>query len=79
MNEDLPRATRSQRAMLFRQRLNEAMQAQWLNRSSLAERAGVDRSTISLLLSEQQVRLPSGHWWQTWPLRSTSRRTGCSG
>ena len=37
------------------------MQAQWLNRSSLAERAGVDRSTISLLLSEQQVRLPSGH------------------
>lgn len=61
MNDDLSRSTRSGRARLFRQRLNEAMQAQWLNRSTLAERAGVDRSTISLLLSEQQVRLPSGH------------------
>ena len=61
MHEDSHRSTRSARARLFRQRLNEAMQAQWLNRSTLAERAGVDRSTISLLLSEQQVRLPSGH------------------
>lgn len=61
MNDDLSRSTRGGRARLFRQRLNEAMQAQWLNRSTLAERAGVDRSTISLLLSEQQVRLPSGH------------------
>jgi transcriptional regulator with XRE-family HTH domain len=61
MHEETTRSTRSARARLFRQRLNEAMQAQWLNRSSLAERAGVDRSTISLLLSEQQVRLPSGH------------------
>ena len=61
MQEEAIRPTRSDRARLFRQRLNEAMQAQWLNRSSLAERAGVDRSTISLLLSEQQVRLPSGH------------------
>ena len=46
---------------MFRDRLNEAMQSQWLNRSTLAERAGVDRSTVSLLLSEQQTRLPSGH------------------
>ena len=56
-----PRTTRSDRARQFRERLNEAMQAQWLNRSTLAERAGVDRSTVSLLLSEQQTRLPSGH------------------
>ena len=55
------RTTRSDRARQFRERLNEAMQAQWLNRSTLAERAGVDRSTVSLLLSEQQAGLPSGH------------------
>jgi transcriptional regulator with XRE-family HTH domain len=61
MNEGIPRTTRGERARLFRERLSETMQAQWLNRSTLAERAGVDRSTISLLLSEQQVRLPSGH------------------
>ncbi len=61
MNESPTRITRSERARLFRDRLSEAMQAQWLNRSTLAERAGVDRSTVSLLLSEQQTRLPSGH------------------
>lgn len=56
-----PSLTRSDRARLFRERLSQAMQEQWLNRSTLADRAGVDRSTISLLLSEQQMRLPSGH------------------
>ena len=61
MNDDQQRPTRSERARQFRERLNEAMQAQWLNRTTLAERAGVDRSTVSLLLSEQQTRLPSGH------------------
>lgn len=61
MRENSQPSTRGDRARLFRERLNEAMQDQWLNRSSLAERAGVDRSTVSLLLSEQQVRLPSGH------------------
>lgn len=53
--------TRSERARCFRERLTQSMLAQQLNRSTLAERAGVDRSTISLLLSEQQLRLPSGH------------------
>jgi transcriptional regulator with XRE-family HTH domain len=61
MSEQTPRPTRSDRARLFRERLSQAMQSQWLNRSTLAERAGVDRSTVSLLLSEQQLRLPSGH------------------
>lgn len=61
MSETSHKTSRSERARLFRERLAEAMQAQWLNRSTLAERAGVDRSTISLLLSEQQLRLPSGH------------------
>lgn len=61
MIEQIHRNTRSDRARLFRDRLREAMQAQWLNRSTLAARAGVDRSTLSLLLSEHQLRLPSGH------------------
>ena len=53
--------TKSQRVALFRERLAQAMRERELNRSTLAERAGVDRSTISLLLSEHQPRLPSGH------------------
>lgn len=52
---------KSQRATLFRERLSEAMLAQSLNRTTLAQRTGVDRSTVSQLLSEHQVRLPSGH------------------
>jgi len=52
---------KSLRSELFRQRLSAAMLEQKLNRTQLAERAAVDRSTISLLLSEHQVRLPSGH------------------
>lgn len=52
---------KSSRATLFRERLREAMLVQELNRTSLAERTGVDRSTVSQLLSEHQVRLPSGH------------------
>jgi transcriptional regulator with XRE-family HTH domain len=52
---------KTQRAILFRERLSEAMLAQALNRTTLAQRTGVDRSTVSQLLSEHQVRLPSGH------------------
>jgi transcriptional regulator with XRE-family HTH domain len=52
---------KSQRATVFRERLSEAMLAQALNRTALAQRTGVDRSTVSQLLSEHQVRLPSGH------------------
>lgn len=52
---------KSNRASVFRDRLTEAMLAQKLNRTSLAQRAGVDRSTVSQLLSEHLVRLPSGH------------------
>lgn len=37
------------------------MLAQQLNRTNLAALTSVDRSTISQLLSEHQVRLPSGH------------------
>lgn len=78
MNAEPSRPTRSDRARLFRERLNEAMQVQWLNRSTLAERTGVDRPTISLLLSEQQVRLPLRVMWSpNWLQRSRSRPIGC--
>lgn len=53
--------SKTQRANLFRERLREAMLDKSLNRTTLAERTGVDRSTVSQLLSEHQVRLPSGH------------------
>ena len=57
----MERITKSQRAFQFRERLSEAMLERLLNRTTLAERSGVDRSTVSQLLGEHQVRLPSGH------------------
>ena len=53
-----PKSTRSE---IFRERLRAAMLERKLNRTELAERTGVDRSTVSQLLSEHQIRLPSGH------------------
>lgn len=43
---------------IFRQRLREAMQNAELNRSQLALRAGIDRSTLSQLLASDLGRLP---------------------
>ncbi|MCZ4313181.1 helix-turn-helix transcriptional regulator [Comamonadaceae bacterium G21597-S1] len=57
----MEKVTKSQRAFQFRERLSEAMRERQLNRTTLAERSGVDRSTVSQLLGEHQVRLPSGH------------------
>lgn len=42
----------------FRERLEEAMARVGLNRSQLARRVGVDRSTLSQLLSPENDRLP---------------------
>lgn len=53
--------SKSTRSEVFRDRLRAAMLEHKLNRTQLAERTGVDRSTVSQLLSEHQVRLPSGH------------------
>ena len=47
------------RAQLFSQRLKEALELSELNQSSLARSVGVDRSTISQLLSGINVRLPN--------------------
>lgn len=43
---------------VFRSRLLEAMNQAELNRSQLAEKAGVDRSTLSQLLAPDNIRLP---------------------
>ncbi|MGO4915812.1 helix-turn-helix domain-containing protein [Pseudogemmobacter sp. W21_MBD1_M6] len=47
------------RAALFRDRLNAALDLSALNRSSLARAVGVDRSTISQLLTGDSARLPN--------------------
>jgi transcriptional regulator with XRE-family HTH domain len=49
---------RKEMVRLFRSRLAEAMQRANLNRSQLARRAGIDRSTVSQLLGSEDVRMP---------------------
>lgn len=48
-----------ERSEVFRQRLQAAMVQAGLNKSSLSEQIGVDRSTISQLLSDKHARLPN--------------------
>jgi transcriptional regulator with XRE-family HTH domain len=47
------------RALLFRQRLAEAMRAAGTTQSALARAAGVNRSTVSQMLSCEDARLPN--------------------
>ncbi|MFQ5973179.1 MAG: helix-turn-helix domain-containing protein, partial [Alphaproteobacteria bacterium] len=49
---------RRETARLFRARLDEAMERSGIGPSALAQRAGVDRSTLSQLLSSDNDRLP---------------------
>lgn len=49
------------RAALFRTRLAEAMEQSGTSRAALARSAGVDRSTVTQLLSEADARMPGGH------------------
>ncbi|MGR3616549.1 MAG: helix-turn-helix domain-containing protein [Paracoccaceae bacterium] len=49
------------RAEQFRTRLNRALAQSGLNQSSLARNVGVDRSTISQLLTDEGARLPNAH------------------
>ena len=48
-----------ERALLFRQRLGQALAESGSNQSALARQIGVDRSTISQLLKNQGGRLPN--------------------
>ena len=45
-------------AFRFRERLHEAMEKGQVNRSTLAAQIGIDRSTLSQLLSAEADRLP---------------------
>ncbi len=45
-------------ARVFRVRLSEALERAGVNQSSLARRTGIDRSTLSQLLSPDETRLP---------------------
>ncbi len=47
------------RAALFRTRLREAMTVQQATQSGLARAIGVDRSTVSQLLTDDGARLPN--------------------
>ncbi|AAV94726.1 DNA binding protein, putative [Ruegeria pomeroyi DSS-3] len=49
------------RAAQFRQRLARAMELRQATQSALARAVGVDRSTISQLLTDSGARLPNGH------------------
>ncbi len=49
------------RARQFRERLNRAMRNRNMSQSALARQTGVDRSTISQLLTDQGARLPNAH------------------
>lgn len=49
------------RAALFRTRLAEAMDQTGTSRAALARATGVDRSTVTQLLSEADARMPGGH------------------
>jgi transcriptional regulator with XRE-family HTH domain len=49
------------RAALFRTRLADAMEQTGTSRAALARATGVDRSTVTQLLSEADARMPGGH------------------
>jgi transcriptional regulator with XRE-family HTH domain len=51
-------ADRLETVMTFRRRLAEALEQARINRSQLAQRAGIDRSTLSQLLAGKNTRLP---------------------
>jgi transcriptional regulator with XRE-family HTH domain len=54
-----PMTDKRHRAALFTERLAKALELNGGNRSQLARRTGVDRSTISQLLAGQNARLPN--------------------
>lgn len=57
----LDRMDKRDRAAQFRQRLIRAMDLRQITQSALARDVGVDRSTISQLLTDSGARLPNGH------------------
>lgn len=50
-----------ERSRIFRLRLKDRLKISGISRSALARACGVDRSTIALLLHEEETRLPNAH------------------
>lgn len=50
-----------QRAALFRDRIAAAMALNGMSRAALARQVGIDRSTVSQILSARDARLPGAH------------------
>ncbi|MGB0966103.1 MAG: helix-turn-helix domain-containing protein [Litorivicinus sp.] len=51
-----------ERSVLFRERLRQAMRAGEVTQTQLAKRIGIDRSTLSSLMTSDQPRTPNAHW-----------------
>ncbi len=49
------------RAEQFRDRLSSALTASGLSRAGLARAVGVDRSTVTQMLADGEIRMPGGH------------------
>ncbi|MCU4654018.1 helix-turn-helix transcriptional regulator [Roseibacterium sp. SDUM158016] len=49
------------RAHLFRDRMRAAMEGRGISRAGLARAVGIDRSTVTQMLSDTDVRMPGGH------------------
>lgn len=58
MNPTTPTLDKRLTVKLFRERLEQAMERTGTTRAGLARRIGVDRSTLSQILSPESVRLP---------------------
>ncbi len=50
------------RSLLFRERLRQALAMNAMSQTALSERIGVDRSTLSSLLTSDHPRTPNAHW-----------------
>jgi transcriptional regulator with XRE-family HTH domain len=55
------RLNKIERSRLFRERLLIAMEQGQMSRARLARSVGVDRSTVTQMLSDGDVRMPGGH------------------
>ncbi len=53
---------KAERSLLFRERLREALLRNDVTQTALAARIGIDRSTLSSLMTSDQPRTPNAHW-----------------
>lgn len=53
---------KSDRSILLRDRLRQALLRAGMTQTALADRIGIDRSTLSSLMNSDQPRTPNAHW-----------------